>query len=704
MNKNKNNLLLLVSLWLPIAFITPIIIFIQNPDDFNYSISYQIFISSIFLLFIVLLNWLLFTLLPKKTKIFSNSIVVALATTLVIQGYIINNLITLGPLDGSKILWSEFGLIYWVEVLAYVVFFIFLTFVLIKKHKHIQSISLGLILFSFAQLLLNIPLYFQQAQNNPPQNTIDESVYSFSSTKNVIHILADGFQADIVKQVFDENPELKKEFTGFDFFENHLGRYQSTSPTIPTLMTGQYFDLNKGYNHKKAAENIKLNSYANELYNAGYQLDYVAIQNIHCHKKANSCLNRSFNDLKARGYDDTSLFNSLLLQIDISLFRHTPLFFKKRIYNDGAWLVSRNLSNNWSPYPDPVIREWTKNLQVNTTKPVYKWYHFIGTHIPAQWDADCKFIGRQPQSREFYKNQTNCVLNGLAGLIRKLKKENIYDKTVFVINGDHGCNIAANDVYGIPLNKSTTTDAFLGLTRPLFMFKKADAQGDLSYINTPSTHINIAPSILNSVGLPIERFSAHSLYEKNGRKISQGQPRFFHRYDTKTYWSGEPISYNEYRVTGDIKNRANWELLALRNRPKAPSHYDYISYDTAMNFSKGLSLSIAKRKTQKIANITGTEFYILMSDVQQKAKKLAFTLSIPKDVQNQKVSIFINQKPIATNLELSNNNSNEITKEVILPQGVLTQENNLVKFEFSEVEDFKTKNFISAKLFSIYLK
>ncbi len=704
MNKNTPNFLLLFSLWLPIAFVTPIVIFIQNPDDFNYSITHQMFVSSAFLLLSILTNWLFFTLLPKRIRKYGNSVVVALATTLVIQGYIINNLITLGPLDGSKILWSQFGSVYWLEMGGFILFFFFFVFMLIKKYKHIQTIAFGLVMFSCTQLLLNIPLYFQQTKDKSHQNTIDESVYSFSSTLNVIHILADGFQADIVKQVFDENPELKKEFTGFDFFENHLGRYQSTSPTIPTLMTGQYFDLNKGYQHTEMAKNIELNSYANELYNAGYQLDYVVIQNMHCHKKANSCLNRSFNDLKARGYDDTSLFNSLLLQMDITLFRHTPLFFKKRIYNDGAWLISRNLSNSWSQYPDPVIREWTNKLKVNTSKPVYKWYHFIGTHIPAQWDSQCNFKGRQPQSRAFYKDQTTCVLTGLAGLIKKLKKENIYNNTVFVINGDHGCNIPANDVYGIPSNSSIVTDAFMGLTRPLFMFKKAKAQGELSYINTPSTHINVAPTLLDSVDLSTERFGAHSLYKNNGSDISKDQPRFFHRYDTKTYWSGEPISFNEYKVTGDIKNRANWELLALRNRPKAPSYYDYISYDTAMNFSKGLSLSIPNRKTQKIANITGKEFYILMSDIQEKAKKLSFSLSFPKDIQNQKVSIFINQKPIVINLELENNNSKEITKEVALPEGILTQENNLIKFEFSEVEDFKTQNFISAKLHSIYLR
>ena len=703
MNKKKSNLLLILSLWLPIAFVTPVIIFIQNPDDFNYSLTNQIIISSTFLLLWVFLNWLLLTFLPNKLRKYGNIVVVALAITFVIQGYIINNLINLGPLDGSKILWSQYGSIYWLEIVGFILFFFFFVFILLRKYKHIQTIAFGLIMFSCAQLLLNMPLYFQQAKDKSHQNIVDESVYSFSSTQNVIHILADGFQADIVKQVFEENPELKKEFTGFEFFENHLGRYQSTSPTIPTLMTGQYFDLNKGYHHNEVAKNIELNSYANELYNAGYQLDYVVIQDIHCHKKANSCLNRSFNDLKARGYDDTSLINSLLLQIDITLFRHTPLFFKKRIYNDGAWLISHNLSNSWSPYPDPVIREWTDKLQVNTNKPVYKWYHFIGTHIPAQWDADCKFIGRQPQSREFYKAQTQCVLNGLASLIKKLKKENIYDKTVFVINGDHGCNIPANDVYGIPSNKSITTDAFLGLTRPIFMFKKAGAQGELLYLNTPSTHINVAPTILDSVGLPKDRFSAHSLFENNGSDLKD-QPRFFHRYDTKTYWSGEPISYNEYKVTGDIKNRANWELLTLKNRPKAPSQYEYISYDTAMNFSKGLSLSMPNRKTQKIANITGKVFYILMSDIQEKAKKLVFTLAVPKDLQNQKVSIYINKRPIITNLELENNNSKEITKEVALPQGVLTNENNLIKFEFSEVEDFKTQNFISAKLYSIYLR
>jgi hypothetical protein len=689
-----------LALWLPIAFATPLIVFIQNPDDFIGHIFTQIVLLVALTALLSFISWLFVKTLPSSLKIIVISLMLAIATALVVQGYIVHGLIEFGQLDGSIINWKGLGPIYRTEYKAILLGLIILTGLFLFLPKILKTVSSVLILFSLAQLLIVFPSYFQREATIKVADHFDDSVYEFSSKKNIIHILADGFQADIVKQVLEENPDLASEFSGFNFFENHLGRFQGTAPTIPSILTGKFFDLNQGYSPEKTRIDIEKYSYTNILKENGYRLDYVTISDIYCHRQANSCVNRSFNDLKSRGFAKENMFGSLLLLIDISLFRHTPLYLKNRIHNNGAWLLSAKLSKNWSPYPDPVIREWTEKMVVIDSQPMYKWYHFIGTHIPAQWNKNCKFIGRQKQVRKHYKEQTHCVLKSMANFFKKLKKENIYDKSIIVINGDHGCNVPANDLYGVAKNSSMLTDSFLGVTRPVFMMKKMSDSAPLNIDQNPTTLENIAPTIIQASGIDYSNYTGASafddLYEDN-------TVRTFNRYVSNTFWSGNPIAYDEYQITGDIKNKENWELINMVNRNPAPSQYTHMSFDSAFNYSKGISLSKAKAKTQKDAYIFGTEFHILLSNISTKAQKVSITLQVPPYSRGQSISLFINNKQVSKKIALNDKDNEWITQDIIIPENTLLPINNLFKFVFTKAGISNTKRPVSVKVKSIYL-
>jgi hypothetical protein len=679
--KNKpNKLLYHIALWLPILFITPLIIASQNPDDFAGGL--WVFALSLFVIVCVasLITWLLLKAFKANIQYALLSIILGIATVLVIQGYIVHGLFEYGQLDGKTVDWRSFGYVYWLEVGFFVLAIVLFSVYYFRSQVKWSAISWVLILFAMAQLALVMPQYFSR-NTIAESNGFNPSVYEFSSTSNIIHILADGFQADIVKQVLDENPELTKAFSGFNFFENHLGRFQSTAPTIPSIYTGEFFDLNQGYKARSVQQDIAEHAYTNVLSDNGYRLDFVGVSKIYCHKNANSCVNLSFNDLKARGYTDhKTLIGSLALLLDIGMFRHTPMYLKEKIYNNGSWLISTKVYRDWSKYPDPVIREWTEHMKVATTTPVYKWYHFIGTHIPAQWSSQCEFLGRQPQSREFYKDQTFCILADMANLFNQLKAQGIYDITTIIINGDHGCNIAANDVFGSASNTSIFHDAFLGVSRPVFMFKKPNQSGQLTYNDAPTTLIDIAPTILDVMALPHDNYPGISAFNKSA---DNQLVREFHRYHTKRFWNGKPISYNEYSVTGNIRDRSNWKVVAMHNRDKAPSFYEHMDIDTAGDFSLGLSLWAKHLGAQTQSVVYGKEFFILLSDLKTKAKKLVVKLKIPAYSKEQKLSVFINGTQIVSNSELKPIYNIEFTHEINIPEGLLQTENNLFKFEFA---------------------
>ena len=121
------------------------------------------------------------------------------------------------------------------------------------------------------------------------------------------------------------------------------------------------------------------------------------------------------------------------------------MYLKEQIYNDGNWFFADTTLDGSSPWPDPVLREWIDNMVVAGPQPRYKWYHYIGTHIPPRWDAECVFNRELERTRKQYYDQSLCVLTGIARFAEKLREHGIFDKTAIIISGDHGA-----DAYGNP--------------------------------------------------------------------------------------------------------------------------------------------------------------------------------------------------------------------------------------------------------------
>ncbi|MFK8011969.1 MAG: sulfatase-like hydrolase/transferase [Marinicellaceae bacterium] len=698
----KNNFIYFIALWLPIIFSTPLIIAYQNPDDFSVNLLVLGFILAIFTIIISFFSYSLPHIVKFLNKKITYSTVVSLSIVLVLQGYIIHGFFDYGQLDGTEIEWMRFGWIFWFESVFFVVSIVILSYLLKKIFKHLVTFSYALILFALAQLVITIINSKTENQVHEESKTYDASVYEFSSKQNIIHILADGFQADIVKQVLDENPDLADEFYGFDFFKNHLGRFQGTSPTIPSIFNGQFFDLEKGYTHSKNIENLKKHSYTNLLYEAGFQLDFAPISPLHCHEEARNCDSFSFNDLKPKGYEvKTSIISRILLLLDVSLFRHTPMAIKQDIYNEGSWFFSLKHSTDLSSIPHPVISEWTEHMKVTTDRPVYKWYHFIGTHIPAFWDSNCHFIGRQPQERKAYLAQTECVLKGISSLVNKLKEENIFDKTTIIINGDHGCNIAANDMIGETSNSSLYNDKLFGTARPVFMIKPPSSNKPLTYNNSYTTLEDIAPTILESVGIEKYEFEGVSAFSK---KANNNYKRYFHYYNDVTYWQGDPIDYSEYQITGDSLNRSNWNLKAIHTKSKAPSFYSHFSYENAFEFTKGMILQRQGDNEKSSSLVEGQDFFVLLSDIDSGSSFLNITLKVYHEKKDQSVSVYLNDFKVSASQNILANIEEWTTLQFSLPNDLLKSTNNLFRIKFSETENYTNKTPIKAKIKSIALK
>jgi hypothetical protein len=555
MNQSEKLGLMHLVLWFPLTFATPLLIALNNPSDVTTPIPVVLLTLLILVTTLTGTTYITVKLAKPKWQRRISRIVLGLGIIFVLQGNLIHDLFYYGEFDGAAVNWRSSGWIFWLELVAFSLAVPIVLWLLLRARK-IPDFVIYLPLLSCIVLL--IPTILRQAREPSldVDQSFDQKVFEFSRQLNLVHLLPDALQSDIVHQVLKENPALANGFSGFTLYTDHLGLYKGTAPTVPALFNGRPYGLHLGLSGKRTVSGIQEHAYTNTLAENGFRLDYVPTNAVYCIDEAETCVPRPFNDLKAHGYYNyRSPWYSVRLVTDLVLFRHTPMYFKEMIYDNGNWLFSETTTDGSSPYPDPVIREWIDNISIVEGPPRYKFYHSIGSHRPVQWDEQCNFRPDLEHNRDNAKKQTICVLRGISNFLDKLKKEEIYDNTAIIITGDHGCVIEANDITGTASNRSLPLIAY-SQARPTFLVKPIASSGPLVMSSVPTSILDVAPTALDLVGLSGSSEGLSALRLKEG----QVRKRLFRFYSNKELWGGKPVPYKEYEVIGPVNDLNSWRL------------------------------------------------------------------------------------------------------------------------------------------------
>ena len=427
------------ALFFGLGFASPLLITLANREDLTFS---PLWFSIVSLLLVLALS-AVSSFLAVKTPFARPLAIASLACAFVfaLQGNFIHDLFYYGDFNGGLPDWREYGWKFWAEWFGFLLAFP-LFYWLLNRLKQIP-VWLALVPVLSSVLLITPVLFNQEA--NVALGLSDEvkpDVFEFSSTLNLVHLLPDGFQGDIAREVLDDHPELSARLEGFTLYRDHLGMYQGTAPSVSTIFTGRPFDFKAGNSVERTIDEMNLYAYPVSLQENGFRLDYVTLSTAHCVEGAASCITRPFNDMKPRGYfrHKNQHYSYAARQLaDLTLFRHLPMYLKEQIYNDGNWFFADTTLDGSSPWPDPVLREWIDNMVVAGPQPRYKWYHYIGTHIPPRWDAECVFNRELERTRTQYYDQSLCVLTGIARFAEKLREHGIFDKTAIIISWRPRC-------------------------------------------------------------------------------------------------------------------------------------------------------------------------------------------------------------------------------------------------------------------------
>jgi len=303
---------------------------------------------------------------------------------------------------------------------------------------------------------------------------------------------------------------------------------------------------------------------------SGYEIDMAigrgAVMNIFTrapHDNLHVLHKKSHVSVKElRKYDATKLF-------DLALFRATPHFLKKHIYNDQLWFTQsmltdqsykslRNFSDN------AFLKRSSTKMTVNRSKPVYKVFHLMMSHNPMVTDSNCRYAGKVLETnRTNVIYQAGCGLLELVNFFEGMKKAGIYDSSTIILMGDHGAWVPPQGMKGVDNPDGKTTNFIhphvLALATPLLAIKPPGSTGPLKANNAPSWIVDTAATIADISGLEAS-FPGESVFNLDP-ELPRDRRFMYYNY-SKSEWEAnylEPI--DEFNVNGNPVESMSWKHI-----------------------------------------------------------------------------------------------------------------------------------------------
>ena len=469
-----------------------------------------------------------------------------------------------GLLDGQGIDWSQNVWRGWIDGALWIVLLV-LACVFSRRVSKIAGLAC-VVLLSLQLVTLSYSAIYKpeiwKEKKLPAPVSAPKEIFEFSSSKNVIHIMLDAFQSDLFEEIIATDPSYYKSgMDGFTFFREATGAFATTYMSVPATFSGKYYR-----NHVPMKEFVKrtLNgkTIVNALYGNGYDVDLVHIASMYAQGLYS---NIYFIPMAYGGNKRQDEKANSALMMDLALFRLTPHFIKKLIYNNQLWMIqslfgSQKGSGFIQLSHKAFLEDLIANMDVKRQKPVYKFIHLVTTHPPNIMNEDCEFSGKVlPYTREYFLIQDKCALNDIIGFLDRLKSLGIYDTSLIILQADTGVGLPVKKMrnYG-PQIKGRCPPNLIGNALPLLVIKPPYSKGPLKISNAQVMLTDI-PATISSVLALNDDFPGDSVFQVNPDE--NRERRYYHYKWRHEHWQAEylPILH-EYLIKGSVFDGDSWSI------------------------------------------------------------------------------------------------------------------------------------------------
>ena len=389
-----------------------------------------------------------------------------------------------------------------------------------------------------------------------------DSMFDLSRTKNVIHIVLDGFQSDAFDDLLrDDRDRLDRRFSGAVFFADHAGAFPTTIASIPAMLTGDTSYRNDRPLQSYLRDRFENGSLFKSLRHAGYRVDNITEWQFDNTSESN------FYSIRRPyvSYREYTRFAAWQLA-DLSLFRHAPHVLRERIYNNQQWRLQQlfgpgDTSTRRHPSANGavILDELARRLTPAVDGPLYKFIHVGIPPLPVVLNADCDFIGavRSPD-RVAYRGQARCAVTKAAAILDRLRALGLYDSSLIVISSDHGVGHTVPQFTHDRHVPSGTLSRLAGRALALLIVKPPDSHGPLRISYAPSAIGDVPATVMDALGL------GHDLPGESALKLGEKTPR------TRTFgmyeWEGWTTPFFDaldvMAINGPVLDGDSWNLKA----------------------------------------------------------------------------------------------------------------------------------------------
>jgi len=359
----------------------------------------------------------------------------------------------------------------------------------------IQALSAAITLINSSDIL--------QAKDVATNLEGRSSAMRFSASKNIVHILMDGFQSDIFASILANKSErdFKSELHGFTYFDQHLGAYPYTQLTVPAMLSGNLFHNDVPVD-AFIDETMSGATVINSAYKAGYEVDIVApvyLKSIYVLGDYSNAYGISASGHVAAS--DYAQFDAAKL-LDLALFRVVPHFAKALVHRDELWVFQATLQANsylqMQYFSDlAFLDELATEMSVDRDVPVYKMIHVMLSHRPFVGNERCEFDGRKLGTREAVTTHAQCGFLRVLNVLQRMKDLGIYDSSLIVLMADHGAWVPVENFE----SSGKVNAQVVGMATPTLAIKPPNANHVFQVSSVPSSIVDIPATIADIAGI-----------------------------------------------------------------------------------------------------------------------------------------------------------------------------------------------------------
>lgn len=346
------------------------------------------------------------------------------------------------------------------------------------------------------------------------QIELPKGLLEYSSSFNIVHILLDAFQTDVFEEIVKEK-KMAPALEGFVLFRENMAAYSATNFSLPSIFSGEAYQgdiepssfMNRIYSEK---------AFFKRLLDSGYTVNLVPGIIIPA---------KNFSNLYRvpRIYGGTMRDNEVseaASLMDVALFRLSPQFLKKKIYDSENWTIRRAFAENSRSEAGPkagtyihleFFRDYRGKIRVAGPEPAYHFIHLLSPHPPNTAHANCDYAGGVlPNDKNSYMGEASCVLALVADFLGELRKLGLYDSSFIILQADHGGGYPPINAEGEPGKE--ISPQWVGRSLALLAVKPSQAKGDMRVSSAKTILTDIPSTVMKAAGLP-DYYEGHSVFE-----------------------------------------------------------------------------------------------------------------------------------------------------------------------------------------------